>query len=335
MIAIRGAITVDSDTPEEIKGAVKDLLCSIKEKNNLSQDDVVCIMLSSTQDIHSFYPAKAAREAGFDGCALFSSAEPDIEGSLPLCIRVMLLCDGKFKPCHVYLRGAALLRKDLTSRLVVALDGPAGSGKSTAAKALAKHFNILYLDTGAMYRACALKCLGCGTPLDDGNAVKKVIDSIDLKIEYDCGRQVTILDGKDVSEEIRKPEVSSLASRVSAFPCVREKMVEMQRKIASSMSCVVDGRDIGTNVLPDCEHKFYITASTSVRANRRFLEEKAKGYETSLESVEADIIARDKRDTEREVAPLRKAKDAVLVDTSDMTEKQVLEYLVNKIQEKI
>ncbi|MCD8372352.1 MAG: (d)CMP kinase [Clostridia bacterium] len=334
MTAIRGATTVNCDTPEEIKGAVKELLQTIKEKNNLSLCDIVCVMLSNTADIHSYYPAKAAREAGFDGCALYSSSEPLIDGALPLCIRVMVLCDSHFKPSYVYLRGAAKLRKDITEPLVVALDGPAGSGKSTAAKALAKHFNILYLDTGAMYRACALKCLNCGVKIEE-NTVKPVIENINLKIEYEDGRQVTILDGKDVSEDIRRPEVSDMASRVSALPCVRQKMVEMQRKIASSMSCVVDGRDIGTNVLPDAEHKFYVTASVQVRATRRYLENKAKGFDTPYETVEAEIAARDKRDMEREVAPLKMAEDATLVDTSDMTAEQAVQYIIDKIQEKI
>ncbi|MCD8309053.1 MAG: (d)CMP kinase, partial [Clostridia bacterium] len=302
---------------------------------NLSCENIICIMFSSTGDIRSFYPAKAAREAGFDGCALFSSLEPPIQGALPLCIRVMVLCHGKFKAEYVYLRGAKRLRRDITSNLVVALDGPAGSGKSTAAKALAKHFNILYLDTGAMYRACALKCLSSGISPEDGKAVAAMVKDIDLKIEYSEGKQVTVLDGKDVSLDIRKPEISDMASKVSANSAVREKMVQMQRKIASSMPCVLDGRDIGTNVLPDAEYKFYITASSGVRAMRRFAEEKAKGYDIDIKKVEADIIARDKRDSEREIAPLRMAEDAILVDTSDMTEQQVVEFLVNKIQEKV
>lgn len=335
MIAIRGATTVASDTPGEVRNAVRELLSEIKAANNLSADDVICIMLSSTADITSFYPAKAARESGFAACPLFSSLEPPIEGALKLCIRVMILAELSSKPVPVYLRGAANLRRDITKKLVIALDGPAGSGKSTAAKSLAKELNILYLDTGAMYRACALECVNKGTDLSDERAVKAVIDDIDLKIEYSQGRQITLLSGNDVSEDIRRPEISQLASKVSAFGCVRRKMVEMQRRIAATMSCVMDGRDIGTNVLPNAEHKFYVTASVEVRAKRRYDEDRAKGYDVSYDKIVNEIRERDKRDSEREIAPLRCADDAVIVDTSSMTPEETVEFIKNKIQEKI
>lgn len=334
MKAIRGATTVSADTPEEIRGAVKELLEEIRTKNNLKAEDIIYIVFTSTSDITSFYPAKAAREAGFDACPLFSALEPPIKGSLPLCIRVLVLTSAE-NAVHVYLRGAVKLRKDLAGRLVIALDGPAGSGKSTTAKNLAKYFNILYLDTGAMYRACALECEKRGINVSDETSVKSVMDGLDLKIEYAEGRQVTILDGIDVSEEIRRPEISQMASKVSAFGCVRRKMVEMQRRIAATMSCVMDGRDIGTNVLPNTEHKFYVTASAEVRAKRRYDEDKAKGYDVSYENILNEIRERDKRDTEREIAPLRCADDAVIVDTSFMTPEEVVEYIKNKIQEKV
>lgn len=335
MIAIRGATTVAADTPEEVRNAVKELLGEIKTSNNLSVDEIVCIMLSSTADITSFYPAKAAREAGFGACPLFSSLEPPIEGALKLCIRVMILADLPARPVPVYLRGAANLRRDITKKLVIALDGPAGSGKTTVAKSLAKQMNILYLDTGAMYRACALECVNRGADLADERAVKAVMEDIDLKIEYSGGRQLTLLSGKDVSEDIRRPEISQLASKVSAFGCVRRKMVEMQRRIAATMSCVMDGRDIGTNVLPNAEHKFYVTASVEVRAKRRYDEDRAKGYDVSYDKIVKDIRERDKRDSEREIAPLRCADDAIIVDTSSMTPEETVEFIKNKIQEKI
>lgn len=335
MIAIRGATTVSHDTPEEIRRSVKELLSEIVAKNSISKGDVVCIMLSSTGDITSLYPAKAAREAGFADCPLFSALEPPIEGSLGLCIRVMLLAESVSSPVPVYLKGAAALRRDITKKLVVALDGPAGSGKTTAAKNLAKQLNILYLDTGAMYRACALECLRRGVDLSDEKAVKAVMDSIDLRIEYRDGRQMTLLGGKDVSDDIRRPEISQSASKVSAYGCVRRKMVEMQRRIAATMSCVMDGRDIGTNVLPHAEHKFYVTASVEVRAKRRYEEDRLKGFEVSYGNIVKEIAERDKRDSEREIAPLKCADDAVIVDTSDMTPEQAVEFIKNKIQEKI
>ena len=154
--------------------------------------------------------------------------------------------------------------------LNIALDGPAGSGKSTVAKIIANKLNILYLDTGAMYRACALKCLLSGVDVKDGAAVENIMRDIDVRVEYKNGSQVTLLDGKDVSADIRKPEVSMLASAVSAHRVVREKMVDLQRKVAKGMDCVLDGRDIGSNVLPDAKYKFYITADSKVRAEVRF-----------------------------------------------------------------
>lgn len=335
MIAIRGATTVAADTPDDIREAVKELLTEIKNVNGLSAENIVCIMFSSTGDITSFYPAKAAREAGFSDCPLFSSLEPPISGSLKLCIRVMILAEIAGRAGHVYLRGAENLRRDITKKLVIALDGPAGSGKTTAAKNLARELNILYLDTGAMYRACALACVNAGADLSDEKSVKRVIDNIDLRIEYSDGRQLTELDGRDVSEDIRRPEISQLASKVSAYGCVRRKMVEMQRRIAATMSCVMDGRDIGTNVLPNAEHKFYITASVEVRAMRRFAEDRAKGYSVSYENIVKDIRERDKRDSERGIAPLKCADDAVIVDTSALTPEQTVEFIKNKIQEKI
>ena len=333
MKAIRGAVTVAADTPEEIRGAVDSLLSEIRKRNKINVEDIVCIMLSSTGDITSLYPAKAARECGFV-CPLFSSLEPPIKDSLPLCIRAMVLADTD-TAVPVYLRGAAVLRRDLTERLVIALDGPAGSGKSTAARNLARELDILCLDTGAMYRACALACREAGVAVSDEDAVCALIGKTDLRVEYRDGRQVTMLGDRDVSEEIRSPGMSQLASEVSALACVRSAMVAMQRRIASEMSCVLDGRDIGTNVLPDARYKFFVTASDEVRARRRLEEDRAKGYDVRYEDVLRDIRERDKRDSERAIAPLKCAEDAVVVDTSDMSPEEVVQFIRNKIQEKI
>ena len=333
MKAIRGAVTVADDTPEEIRGAVDSLLSEIRKRNKINVEDIVCIMLSSTGDITSLYPAKAARECGFV-CPLFSSLEPPIKGSLPLCIRAMVLAETDIA-VPVYLRGAAVLRRDLTERLVIALDGPAGSGKSTAARNLARELDILCLDTGAMYRACALACREAGVAVSDEDAVCALIGKTDLRVEYRDGRQVTMLGDRDVSEEIRSPGMSQLASEVSALACVRSAMVAMQRRIASEMSCVLDGRDIGTNVLPDARYKFFVTASDEVRARRRLEEDRAKGYDVRYEDVLRDIRERDKRDSERAIAPLKCAEDAVVVDTSDMSPEEVVQFIRNKIQEKI
>ena len=334
MKAIRGATTVTADTPEQIRSAVKELLMAIKEQNKLSEQDILFILFSNTGDIRSLYPAKAAREAGFAQAALFSAAEPDIEGGLKLCIRVMLLVENCFEVRHVYLHGAANLRKDL-KKFAIALDGPSGSGKSTIAKILAREYNILYLDTGAMYRACALQAIGSGIDIHDEKAVADMLDCMRLHIEYEGGVQHTYLGGRDVSEEIRRPEVSMAASDISAIRCVRLKMVEMQREIAAKMSCVLDGRDIGSYVLPNAEFKFYITAAASVRAKRRYDELKAKGFSDDLKTLEKEIMQRDRNDSTREFSPLVRAADAEYVDTSDMTIEQVVAFIKTKIQEKV
>lgn len=334
MKAIRGATTVAADTPEEIRGAVSELLAEIKRCNKLDEDDIVCVLFSNTADIRSFYPAKAAREAGLSRTALYSSLEPEIEGALPLCIRVLLFAENCYSVRHVYLRGAAGLRRDL-GKFAVAIDGPSGSGKSTVAKLLAKEYDILYLDTGAMYRACALAARGAGVTEFSEENVRPVMDTLDLKIVYENGTQHTILSGRDVSEEIRRPEVSMSASAISALGCVREKMVEMQRRIAQEQSCILDGRDIGTAVLPDAPFKFFVTASAEVRARRRCEELKAKGFSVDYAQVLKEIEERDKNDSTRRFSPLRRAEDAVYVDTSDMSIGEVVAEIKKEIQKKV
>ena len=335
MKAIRGATTVDNDTAEEIKKSVSDLLINIMESNELSYEDVICLMFSNTSDLRSYYPAKAAREAGFISCALFSSAEPEIEGSLKKCIRVMLLTEKDVAPRHVYLNGARNLRKDISGKLNIAIDGPAGSGKSTISKILAKRFDILYLDTGAMYRACALACVRNSIDCKDGVKVKNLLEKTEISVKYQNGSQITMLNNEDVSDQIRTPEISMLASTVSAHEYVRGKMVELQREIAKQNSCVLDGRDIGTNVLPDAEFKFFLTAQPEVRAQRRAKENEAKGINQPFEEVLNEIILRDKQDKTRKIAPLLKADDAVEVDTSFMSIDEVADAIIKNIQGRI
>ncbi len=332
MKAIRGATTVLNDTAEDIKKGVSELLLTIKSKNAITENDIVCIMFSNTSDLRSYYPAKAAREAGFYSCPLYSSSEPEIDGSLPKCIRVMVLAEIAAEPVHVYLKDAVKLRKDISGKLNIAIDGPAGSGKSTVSKILAARFGILYLDTGAMYRACALACVRKNIDCRDEKSVEKVISSVDIDVKYSDGAQKTYLDCKDVSEEIRTPSISMLASSVSAHRCVREKMVELQRTIASANSCVLDGRDIGTNVLPDAEYKFFLTAAPEIRAERRAKENAVKGIVQPFDEVLKEIITRDEQDKNREIAPLVKAYGAVEVDTGSMSAEEVAEYLAKKIQ---
>ena len=216
--------------------------------------------------------------------------------------------------------------------ITIALDGPSGSGKSTIAKKLSNKLNILYLDTGAMYRATAVKALKLGIDTFDAKGVDTFINDINLEIKYVDGAQRTYLDGEDVSERIREPEVSMAASNISSLKNVRLKMVDMQRKIAKGTSCILDGRDIGSYVLPDAEFKFYITASVDVRADRRYKELKLKGHEVDYEALKAEIEQRDYNDKNRDFAPLRKADDAIEIDTSFMTIEQVLNKILSFIE---
>ncbi len=334
MVVIRGATTIPCDNKEEVQKAVSELMEAIENHNNMKSSEVLSIVFSSTSDIHSYYPAKAAREAGYVSCSLFSAVEPEIVGGLPLCIRVMLFTEKDLVPKHVYLRGARVLRRDL-GKFNVAIDGPAGSGKSTVARRLADDYHILYLDTGAMYRAVALQAIEAGVNVEDEAAIADLMRDVKLDVRYENGVQRTLLGERDVSEDIRKPPVSMAASSVSKYASVRMKLVEKQREIASRMSCVLDGRDIGTFVLPEADFKFYLTASPEVRARRRYDELVAKGHTVDFEALRDEIVKRDEQDMNRKIAPLKQAEDAVLVDTSEMTIEEVVAAVKKRMQEKI
>ena len=211
----------------------------------------------------------------------------------------------------------------------IAIDGPAGAGKSTIAKAVAKKLGFIYVDTGAMYRAMALYLLRNGIDKNDTAAIEKACDNADISIDYVDGVQVVLLMGENVNGFIRTEEVGNMASVSSANKKVREKLVSLQQKLASEKSVVMDGRDIGTVVLPDSECKIYLTASSSVRAKRRYDELVAKGEMCDLDIIEQDIIQRDHQDMTRENSPLKQADDAVLVDSSEMTIEEVEETILN------
>ncbi|MCR5305722.1 MAG: (d)CMP kinase [Oscillospiraceae bacterium] len=216
----------------------------------------------------------------------------------------------------------------------IAVDGPSGAGKSTLARRLAAKLGYIYVDTGAMYRAIAYHTLRCHA--EDEAAVMELLPVIHVTLKYSDGVQRVLLNGEDVSEVIRTPEVSMAASRVSAIPAVREHLLGMQRQLAAEQSVVMDGRDIGTVVLPDAQVKIFLTASAEKRAERRFLEleQKQPGVQT-YEEVLADVIRRDKQDTEREIAPLRQAEDAVLVDTTNADLDQSEEMMLAVCREKL
>lgn len=201
----------------------------------------------------------------------------------------------------------------------IAIDGPAGAGKSSIAKFVAREMNYVYVDTGAMFRAMAFYFLSKGINPEDETAVSLNCDQITIKIKYEEGEQKIILNDVDVSSEIRQEEVGKNASVVARYNSVRSKLLELQRKLAAENNVIMDGRDIGTVVLPDAEVKIYLTAGSHVRAERRYKELREKGISCNLDEIEKDIIARDEQDMNREIAPLKKAGDAVLVDSSYMT----------------
>lgn len=216
----------------------------------------------------------------------------------------------------------------------IAIDGPAGAGKSTIAKEVAKRLDFIYVDTGAMYRSLALYFIRNGVSGEDEAAVKAVLPEISVSLSYENGTQHVLLNGENVSELIRTEEVSRMTSKTSAFGCVREKLLDLQRDMAASNDVLMDGRDIGTNVLPKAQLKIYLTASSEVRAMRRWLEQSQKGIECSLEDIEKDINERDERDKNRAIAPLKKAEDAVYLDTSKLNIEEVIEAIIGLYKER-
>ncbi|MBZ4645774.1 MAG: CMP/dCMP kinase [Petroclostridium sp.] len=221
------------------------------------------------------------------------------------------------------------------STIKIAIDGPAGAGKSTIAKIVAKQLGFIYIDTGAMYRAVALKAIKNNIDTKDTDKVCSILHDLDIDIKYDNNGQVVFLDGQDVTQEIRTPEVSIGASNVAAIPEVRIKLVELQRKLAASNNVIMDGRDIGTYVLPDADIKIFLTASVEDRAKRRYEEMIAKNSFCSLEEVKKDIEYRDKNDSSRAFAPLKIAEDAVVIDTTGNELEESLNIVLQLIKERL
>ena len=213
----------------------------------------------------------------------------------------------------------------------VAIDGPAGAGKSTIAKRVAKEKGYIYVDTGAMYRAMALYFIRQGIGADEEEKINEACKDADISIAYEDGVQVVLLNGENVNGLIRTEQVGNMASATSVFGDVRKKLVELQQKLASKENVVMDGRDIGTVVLPEAEVKVYLTASSAERARRRFLELQAKGENADIVQIEKDIVERDHRDMTREISPLKQADDAVLVDSSDMSIEEVVNMIMSII----
>ena len=215
----------------------------------------------------------------------------------------------------------------------IAIDGPAGAGKSTIARRLAKELGYIYVDTGAMYRAMAYYFLTNNISSDDEAAIAKACDNVNVSIAYKNNEQQVLLNGENISDKIRNEEVGNMASATSVYPVVRTKLVELQRQLAQKENVIMDGRDIGTVVLPNANVKIYLTASSKVRAQRRFDELTEKGISCKFDEIEKDIIDRDYRDMHRETSPLKQADDAVLLDSSDMDIDAVIEKMKEIIRE--
>lgn len=211
----------------------------------------------------------------------------------------------------------------------IAIDGPAGAGKSTIAKRVAKELKFVYVDTGAMFRSMALFMLQNQISLEDVNAVAKACEEITITISYIDGEQQVILNGENVSGLIRTEQVGNAASKIAVYAPVRTKLLELQRELASRENVIMDGRDIGTAVLPDAQTKIYLTASSKERARRRVEQLALAGVTADFNEVEADIIKRDEQDMNREIAPLKQAEDAVLIDSSDMDIDEVVAAIIN------
>lgn len=211
----------------------------------------------------------------------------------------------------------------------IAIDGPAGAGKSTIAKMIAKRMQLIYVDTGAMYRAMAVYLLREGIKPEEEERISQMCRKADITIGYEQGEQVVYLDGENVNSLLRTEKVGEMASKSSVNAEVRKKLVELQQKLAATAEVIMDGRDIGTCVLPNADIKIYLTADSAVRAKRRFEELKAMGEQADLAKIEEDIRERDNRDMNREISPLKQAEDAILVDTSNMSIEQVVQEIIS------
>lgn len=335
-IAIRGAITAEN-TRESILCQTKALLEAVLMANQVKIEEIIQITFTCTKDLDAAYPAIAARELGITEAALMCMQEMEVVGSLEHCIRIALICTSSIvtqkTARHQYLGEACKLRPDLAT-FSLALDGPAGAGKSTIAKRIAGELSCTYIDTGAMYRSVGLYCIQRGIDYTIEALVNEALEDIHIDLTYENANQRIYLNGEDVSEVIRTQEVAASASKVATYEKVRIALVEMQRKLAQTKSVVMDGRDIGTVVLPNATLKIFLTASSSERAKRRLMEYQAKGMEVSFETLLEEIEARDYQDMNRSVSPLKKAEDAVEVDTTSLTVEQIVEHIIGLLKQK-
>ena len=225
--------------------------------------------------------------------------------------------------------------ENLCKNYVIAIDGEAGTGKSTLAKSIAKKYKIVYMDTGAMYRCVTLEMLNKNILMSDNEKIKDMLDNIKIEIKNNNGQDKFFLNGEDVTKKIREKNVNDNVSQVSHIPIVRERMVDLQRKLANGKKIIKEGRDIGTNVFPDAKVKIYLTASSEVKAKRRYLQNLEKGIDIPYEEIYNNVVFRDNNDKNSNVAPLKKADDAFELDTTNYTLEEVENIVVEKIKEKV
>lgn len=338
MKAIRGAITVKENTEQEILKQTEKLIRTIMQRNDLKEEEIVSIFFSATGDLTKVYPAKAVRNMGLTDTAMACYTEMEVENSLSRCIRVLMHVE-KNQVTHVYLEDAKALRPDWGKAVMqIAIDGPSGAGKSTIAKRIAEKLQIIYVDTGAMYRAIGLLSLRQGIVLHSEEDIAlhrqeliALANNASIQLQYEEGKQKILLNNEDISEIIRTQEIGDRASKTSTIKEVRQAMVKLQQQIASRQSVVMDGRDIGTVVLPEAEYKIFLTASPEVRGLRRHKELAEKGIESDLETIIKEIIERDERDQNRAESPLRKADDAIEVETSNKNIEEVVQEIMGII----
>ncbi|WP_250277750.1 (d)CMP kinase [[Clostridium] colinum] len=338
--SIRGAITIEENTKENIVINTEKLLNEIIEKNKIDKSNIVNIIFSATKDITKAYPAVATRNIGLTDCAIMCLQEMEVEDSLKMCIRVMITVTNINKQDlkHIYLKGAKKLRPDIAldnTNFTVAIDGPAGSGKSTVSKIISKELNFIYVDTGAMFRTIALYCLKNNIDYNNEQNVSISLDNIDISLSFENGIQQIYLNDENVTEKIRTQEIAKVASIIAKIFSVREKLLNIQREIAKNNNVIMDGRDIGTNVLPDANVKIYLDADIDERAKRRCEELAIKNEEFEYNKVRQGIIDRDNEDKNRAISPLKKADDAITINTTNLSIYEVSDLIIKIIKDNI
>lgn len=326
MKIIRGAIDIKSNTAVDIDRGIEELISEIIKNNDIEISDITGMFFSATDDLDAAYPARTARKMGIISAALMCFQEMKVKGSLEKCIRVSVFVDKDIEINNIYLGKAdSLCPKNIYQ---IAVDGPAGSGKSTVSKIVADRLGIIYIDTGAMYRAITYAALKEG--LDVNN--EELISNFSEKQIIDFKNKSIFLNGKNVDKEIRENIVSRNVSVVSSYKAVRKRLVNLQRELSMEKSVIMDGRDIGTVVFPNAKYKIYLDASPECRGKRRYLELKEKNSNADLQKTIEEIKERDNFDSNREISPLRMAEDAFYIDTEPLTLNEVVEKILDLVK---